>query len=340
MANDIDPKVFNRFEIDRKLGRGAYGIVWKIIERKSRKSFALKKCFDSFRNEVDAQRTYREVKYLQQLRHHENIVKLVSVFQPEDGRDIYLIFDYMPTDLYVLIRANILQDIHIQYIIYQLLAALKYVHDAGLIHRDIKPSNILVDSNARVKLCDFGLCRSISYAQNEGKMFTDYVATRWYRAPEILLCSTRYSEKIDIWSAACILGEMIRSRPLIPGHSTMNQVEKIVQITGMPTDKDLNEIQSPFAEIMLSNISIFEKVYLSSLLRCKDSSDALQLMKGMMKFNALERYSAELALAHRYVSDFHNPSTEKNFEGSIKIELDDDIRFSIDKYREKLTLVT
>ena len=319
MANEIDPKVFKRFEIDRKLGRGAYGVVWKIVEKKSRKNFALKKCFDSFRNAVDAQRTYREVNYLQQLRDHDNIVKLVDVFQPEDGRDIYLIFDYMPTDLYVLIRANILQDIHVQYIIYQLLAALKYVHDAGLIHRDIKPSNILIDSHTRVKLCDFGLCRSISYAQNEGKMFTDYVATRWYRAPEVLLCSTRYSEKIDIWSAACILGEMIRSRPLIPGHSTMNQVEKIVQLTGMPTDEDLNEIQSPFAETMLSNISIFEKVHLSSLLRYQDSSDAIQLMKGMMKFNPLERYSAELALAHRYVSDFHNPRIEKSYEGTIKV---------------------
>ena len=203
MANEIDPNILKRFEIERKLGRGAYGIVWKINERNSKKNFALKKCFDSFRNSIDAQRTYREVKYLEQLKNHENIVELVGVYNTENGKDMYLVFDYMPTDLHVLIRANVLQDIQIQYVTYQLLAALKYVHSAGLIHRDIKPSNVLIDSHVRVKLCDFGLCRSISYAQKEGRIFTDYVATRWYRAPEVLLCSTRYCEKIDIWSAAC-----------------------------------------------------------------------------------------------------------------------------------------
>ncbi len=97
MADTIDAKILTRFEVERKLGRGAYGIVWKIIDRKSCKSYALKKCFDSFRNTVDAQRTYREVKYVEQLRNHENIVQLVGVLNSESGNDIYLVFDYMPT---------------------------------------------------------------------------------------------------------------------------------------------------------------------------------------------------------------------------------------------------
>ncbi len=222
-------------------------------------------------------------------------------------------------DLHVVIRANILQDKQIQYVIYQLLKALKYVHSAGLIHRDIKPSNVLVDSCLRVKLCDFGLCRSISYAQKKGRIFTDYVATRWYRAPEVLLCSLRYCEKIDIWSTACILGEMIRSRPLLAGVSTMNQIEKILEITGMPADDDVEEMDSPFAFAMLASVSIFKHSKLSSLLRCEASSDEVDLMKQMMRFKPTERYSAELALSHRYLSDFYNPRFESNFVGAMKV---------------------
>ena len=316
MGNEIDPTILRQYEIDRKLGRGAYGIVWKIIDRKSRKSFALKKCFDSFRNSSDSQRTYREVHYLKQLKHHENIVELLDVVNSDNERDLYLVFDYMPTDLYVLIRANILQEAHIQYITYQLLAALKYVHGAGLVHRDIKPSNVLVDSNARLKLCDFGLCRSIPSEQVEGKHFTDYVATRWYRAPEILLGATKYNEKIDIWSTACIVGEMIRSKPLIPGNSTMDQVQRITQIIGLPTQSDAKEI-SPFAEIMLSNIVLFKQTEISRLLQCQANSDLVHLMKGMMKFNPSERLSADLALSHRYLSEFYNPKRLRVFEGSL-----------------------
>jgi mitogen-activated protein kinase 15 len=174
-------------------------------------------------------------------------------------------------------------------------------------------------------LCDFGLCRSISSAKNDGKMMTDYVATRYYRPPEVLLCSSRYSEKIDIWSVACIMGEMFRSKPLLPGNSTMNQIERIVQLIGFPTDEDLTDIDSPFAEIMLWGVSMFERVSLSTLLRREETSDELQLMKEMLKFNATERYSAELALGHRYVSNFHNPRVERSFEGSIKVSCNENI---------------
>ncbi len=144
------------------------------------------------------------------------------------------------------------------------------------------------------------------------------VTTRYYRPPEVLLCS-RYTEKIDIWSAACIMGEMFCSKPLLPGNSTMNQIERIVQLIGFPTDEELANIESPFAEIMLSCVSIFERVSLSTLLRREENSDELQLIKEMLKFNASERYSAELALGHRYISKFHNPIVERSFVGSIKV---------------------
>ncbi len=144
--------------------------------------------------------------FLQQLKSHENIVKLMAVIKADNDKDIYLVFDYMETDLHAVIRAHILEDIHKQYIIYQVLKCLKFIHSADLLHRDLKPSNILVDSECHIKVADFGLARSILQQNNEGSpVLTDYVATRWYRAPEVLLGSTTYTKGVDMWSLGCIL---------------------------------------------------------------------------------------------------------------------------------------
>lgn len=131
------------------------------------------------------------------------------------------------TDLHAVIRANILEEIHKKYIIYQLLKTIKYIHSADLLHRDIKPSNLLLNSECHMKLADFGLARSVSTAgKDEGPVLTDYVATRWYRAPEILLGSTKYTKGVDLWSVGCILGELLGGKPMFPGTSTMNQLQR------------------------------------------------------------------------------------------------------------------
>ena len=136
----------------------------------------------------------------------------------------HVIFTVTETDLHAVIRANILEEIHKKYIVYQLVKALKFMHSADLLHRDIKPSNLLLNSDCHVKLCDFGLCRNIAETAGPQPHLTDYVATRWYRAPEILLGSPRYTKGVDIWAVGCILGEMLSGKPTFPGTSTMNQV--------------------------------------------------------------------------------------------------------------------
>ena len=195
--DNIESHIYKKFEILQKLGKGAYGIVWKAVNKKTSKTVALKKVFEAFHNRTDAQRTFREVIILKQL-DYKHIIKLLSVIKANNNRDLYLEFEYMETDLHRVIKANILKDVHKPYIIYQLLCGLKYIHSGNIIHRDLKPSNLLIDSNCFIKIADFGLARSMGSDPGESNQMTEYVATRWYRAPEIILGSKRYTRAVDM----------------------------------------------------------------------------------------------------------------------------------------------
>ena len=274
--------------------------------------------------------------YLKALSGHENIIQLQHVLRADNDRDLYVSFDYMETDLSHVIKAKILEPIHIQYITYQLLKALKCIHSAKLLHRDIKPSNILVDSSCMIKICDFGLCRSISSdVQCENLVLTDYIATRWYRSIEILMGSRRYTEGVDLWSVGCIIGEMFRSRPILPGPSTMGQVEKILELTGYPTAKDVQSWQSPFANAILENVQAKTRVKIDEL--CHNvPKQAKKLMKTLFRLNPQERGTAAVALEHEYVSPFHDPEKEIVYLRECSIGIDDNTKLSADEYRQQL----
>jgi len=216
----IDRHVLKRYELDTKLGKGAYGIVWRATDRKSKQPVALKKIFDAFQNSTDAQRTYREVMFLQEMKAHENIISLLNVLKADNDRDLYLVFEFMETDLNAAIKSRILQDVHKQYIMFQAFEALRYMHERGLVHRDMKPANLLLNSACLMKVCDFGLARStdgLGENLDDRPLMTDYVATRWYRAPEILVGSpsTARRSTCGVWGASwrrwCLRGRSSRA---------------------------------------------------------------------------------------------------------------------------------
>ncbi|GMH42648.1 hypothetical protein BSKO_10567 [Bryopsis sp. KO-2023] len=338
MSEEIDKHVLRKYEIQQKLGKGAYGIVWRAVDRRTRQTVALKKIFDAFQNATDAQRTFREIMFLQEVSNHENIIRLLNVLKADNDRDIYLVFEYMETDLHSVIRANILEEVHKKYIMYQLFKSLKYLHSGELLHRDIKPSNLLLNSECQLKLADFGLARSLSsLLADDGSVavLTDYVATRWYRAPEILLGSARYTYGVDMWSSGCILGELMGGKPIFPGTSTMNQLERITEITGPPTRDDLEATQSSFSATMIEGCRFTPQRDMREIFP-NASADAYDLLRKLLQFNPSNRITAEEALRHPYCQQFHNPADEPSAMRLITIPINDNTKYTIAEYRETL----
>ncbi|XP_022948704.1 mitogen-activated protein kinase homolog NTF6-like [Cucurbita moschata] len=213
----------NLFEVSAKyspsiqpVGRGAYAIVWYSTNSETKDEVAIKKIGNAFDNWVDTKRTLREIKLLCHM-DHENIIKIKDIIPPpekEKFNDVYIVYVLMDTDLHQIIcSSQALTDDHCQYFLYQLLRGLKYLHSANVLHRDLKPGNLLLNANCDLKICDFGLARTTS----ETDFMTEYVVTRWYRAPELLLNTYEYTAAIDIWSVGCILMEILRREPLFPG---------------------------------------------------------------------------------------------------------------------------
>ncbi|KRZ70574.1 putative serine/threonine-protein kinase C05D10.2 [Trichinella papuae] len=346
MSEDVDNHVSCRYQIKRRLGKGAYGIVWKAVDKQNgNRIVALKKIFDAFRNQTDSQRTFREIMLLLEFRRHPNIIKLLRVIRATGDRDIYLIFEHMDTDLHnVIKKGDILKPVHIQFIMYQLFCAVLYLHSANVIHRDLKPSNVLLDVNCTVKLADFGLARSLQQINTpsandlDGSAFpelTEYVATRWYRAPEILLSSKYYTKGVDMWSLGCILGEMLNGKPLFPGTSTINQIEKIIEVISSPSASDIESIGSKYAAAVLKTMVNLPTKTIESTIT-KAPCFALDLIKRLLVFNPNKRLSIEESLRHPYVRLFHNPSEEFVMDHKVKLSLNDDIQLSINEYRNKL----
>lgn len=226
--------VDTRYSIVRTIGSGAYGVVISAKDAKSNASVAIKMVPKAFSDEIDAKRILREIKLLKHFR-HDNIVSIIDMMPPnvnfiEDFIDVYIVTDLMETDLHRIIYSKQKLSIdHAQYFIYQVLRGLKYIHSCRVLHRDLKPSNLLVNSNCDLKICDFGLARGIDDQRDaEGRtgtmLLTEYVVTRWYRAPEIMLACHEYSYAIDVWSVGCIFAELILRKPYFPGDDYIDQV--------------------------------------------------------------------------------------------------------------------
>lgn len=318
---EVGPRYINLSYI----GEGAYGMVVSAFDTVTKTKVAIKK-ISPFEHQTYCQRTLREIKILTRFK-HENIIDIRDILRVdsiEQMRDVYIVQCLMETDLYKLLKTQRLSNDHICYFLYQILRGLKYIHSANVLHRDLKPSNLLLNTTCDLKICDFGLARVADPEHDHTGFLTEYVATRWYRAPEIMLNSKGYTQSIDIWSVGCILAEMLSNRPIFPGKHYLDQLNHILGVLGSPSEDDLNSIINEKARNYLQTLPFKPKVPWIKLFPNADLR-ALDLLDKMLTFNPHNRFSVEDALAHPYLEQYYDPADEPIAEDPFRLsmELDD-----------------
>uniref|UniRef100_A0A673CP84 mitogen-activated protein kinase n=1 Tax=Sphaeramia orbicularis TaxID=375764 RepID=A0A673CP84_9TELE len=290
-------EVPDRYQNLSPVGSGAYGSVCSAYDLQTGLKVAVKKLSRPFQSIIHAKRTYRELRLLKHMK-HENVIGLLDVFTPatslKEFTDVYLVTHLMGADLNNIVKCQKLTDDHVQFLIYQILRGLKYIHSADIIHRDLKPGNLAVNEDCELKILDFGLAR---HTDDE---MTGYVATRWYRAPEIMLNWMHYNMTVDIWSVGCIMAELLTGKTLFPGSDHIDQLRLIMRLVGTPGPEFLMKLSS---ESVSSQNPLFT-------LFCK----AVDLLEKMLVLDTDKRLTAAKALSHPYFAQYHDPDDEPEAE--------------------------
>jgi mitogen-activated protein kinase 1/3 len=314
MTSNTRFEIPNYFEYVKTVGSGAYGVVISAKDTRTGKTYAIKNIQRAFDDLTDAKRIVREIKLMRHLQHKyllgvDDILEPVSLAKFED---VYIVSELMATDLHrVIYSRHALSDEHIAFFMYQMICAMKYVHSANVIHRDLKPSNILVNANCELKICDFGLARGI-FPEEELEL-TEYVVTRWYRAPEIMLGCMKYTKEVDVWSMGCIFAEMMSRKPLFPGQDYIDQLHLIMNALGAPSDQDLYFLTNARARKFMN--AEYHKRGGNPLKPLAQlfpdiAPDALDLLQKMLVIDPNKRISIDDALAHPYLASIRNLDDE------------------------------
>ncbi|XP_012151456.1 serine/threonine-protein kinase MAK isoform X1 [Megachile rotundata] len=282
----------NRYITLNQLGDGTFGSVVLGERIDTGEKVAIKRMKRKYYSWEEAM-NLREVKSLKKLS-HANVVKLKEVIRENDV--LYFVFEYMKENLYQLMkdRDKLFPESVIRNIVYQVLQGLAFMHKHGFFHRDMKPENLLCMGPELVKIADFGLAREI----RSRPPYTDYVSTRWYRAPEVLLHSTTYNSPIDIWAVGCIMAELYTFRPLFPGKSEIDEIFKICSVIGTPEKDDWPEGYQ-LAAAMNFKFPNFTRTSLSVLIP-NASQEAVILMEDMLRWNPIKRPTAQQSLRYPY----------------------------------------
>lgn len=286
----------NHFEIIKDIDEGTFGIVQMARNRETKEIVAIKKIKKKY-NSWEECMSLKEIRSLKRLK-HPNIIRLKEVFKLE--QELFLVFEYAKTNLFRLYneeykeRGKAVPESLIKSLVYQAASSLQYMHKMGVFHRDLKPENMLINDKNVLKMADFGLAREI----RSQPPYTQYVSTRWYRAPEILLKSTNYNSPVDIWGLGCIMAELYLQAPLFSGGSELDQLNKIFAVLGSPGKTTWPEGQRLAAQ-MGYQFPQAPGVPLGDAVKTA-SAQAINLMKQMLQLDSAKRITATRILQHPY----------------------------------------
>eukprot|EP00658_Telonema_sp_P-2_P020104 TRINITY_DN1791_c0_g1_i8.p1 TRINITY_DN1791_c0_g1~~TRINITY_DN1791_c0_g1_i8.p1 ORF type:complete len:298 (-),score=48.08 TRINITY_DN1791_c0_g1_i8:186-1079(-) len=286
----------DRYQKLQRIGEGTYGVVYKAKHKEHGTILALKRIRLESEDEGVPCTAIREISLLKEL-NHPNIVRLYDVIHTE--RKLTLVFEFLDQDLKKFIDSvnGKVQPSTVKSFLYQLLRGLSYCHQHLILHRDLKPQNLLITEEGELKLADFGLARAFGIPV---RSYTHEVVTLWYRAPEVLMESTRYSTPLDIWSCGCIFAEMATGRPLFPGSSDNDQLYRIFRVLGTPTrDTWPSIIETP----SFKRGQVLRSCEPMSLEPLGLDETGLDLLTSMLKYEPDQRITAQQALQHPFFND-------------------------------------
>ncbi|XP_062043452.1 mitogen-activated protein kinase 13 isoform X1 [Lepus europaeus] len=312
------------------VGSGAYGAVCSAIDKRSGEKVAIKKLSRPFQSEIFARRAYRELLLLKHMQ-HENVIGLLDVFTPASSlrnfHDFYLVMPFMQTDLQKIMGMEFSED-KIQYLVYQMLKGLKYIHSAGVVHRDLKPGNLAVNEDCELKILDFGLAR---HADAE---MTGYVVTRWYRAPEVILSWMHYNQTVDIWSVGCIMAEMLTGKTLFKGKDYLDQLTQILKVTGVPGAEFVQKLKDKAAKTYIQSLPQIPKKDFTQLFP-RASPQAVDLLERMLELDVDKRLTASQALAHPFFEPFRDPEEETEAQQPFDDALEHE-KLTVDEWKQHI----
>ncbi|XP_066255688.1 cyclin-dependent kinase 1 [Euwallacea similis] len=290
-------KIEDFFKLE-KIGEGTYGVVYKGKNKKTGEMVAMKRIRLENEDEGIPSTALREMSLLKELR-HRNIVSLLEIIMDEPR--LYLIFEFLSMDLkkYLdLIESDKCMDPKlVKSYLYQINEAILFCHQRRVIHRDLKPQNLLISKDGLIKVADFGLGRTFGIPV---RIYTHEIVTLWYRAPEVLLGSPRYSCPVDVWSIGCIFAEMATKKPLFQGDSEIDQLFRIFRILRTPTEELWKGVSSlPDYHATFPNWTTFT---LSKQVKNMDEG-ALDLLTKMLIYDPTKRISAKGIAQHPYFKD-------------------------------------
>jgi|EP00505_MAST-04D_sp_SCG-Rhode-Island_P004868 serine/threonine protein kinase len=318
----------NVFEVDvrytnlKPVGGGSYGLVCSANDKMTGRQVAIKKVTDTFQDLIDAKRIMREIKLLMLLGDHENVIGITDIMVSpalyRDFKDVYIVCELMECDLDRIVSSSQpLTDAHAQYFCYQILRGLLYIHSANVLHRDLKPSNLLVNSNCDLSICDFGLARGVA----DDETLTEYVVTRWYRAPELLTEAQYYGPAVDVWSVGCILAELLGRKPLFQGNDYMHQLQVIIDVLGTPADENLAFVTNSMAKRAIRELPRREKRNFIEMF-ADSNPQAVDLLSRMLVFDPRERCTVQEALCHPYFKALHDANEEPECKVKFQIPVE------------------